>query len=259
MDSDFFMPQTRGLTIAALDNLYESTKKRRLDTETIAYPRSFRELKEKANQLAATSQPTTGIYGDDHMKLLSKCSFDAQLLRDQIAAFEPEPTAEGPYISDVTDVDGFITRQTDAMIWNQILESTGRTPINSLQETLRAREEDWNTRELEKGQSEFIESLGHSRGLWPTSAGGIRAVSSADLTANTRSGKGTVSTDNRTFFYGSPRTEFSKGHAEIVKKIALSQGFRRYDLKSPPHRNHRRSHPPRRRPIRTVSHFHCRK
>lgn len=226
------LPKTRGLTIAAIDNLYESTKKRRVDDESIAYPRSFQELREKVEQLAASSQPTSGIYGDQHTKLLSKYSFDAQQLRDKIEAFEPEPT-EGPYISDVTDVDGFITRQTDAMIWNQILESTGRTPINSLQEVLRSKEQEWNAHELEKGQSEFIESLGHSSGgrggiKSSSSSSGSSASSSSMALTKTKGGKDKANTDDRAFFYGSPRTEFSKGHAEIVKRIALAQGPRRY-------------------------------
>ncbi len=226
MDSDQ-VPQTRGLTIAALDNLYESTKKRRLDDESIAYPRSFRELKDKVEQLAATSQPASGIYGDQHTKLLSKYSFDAQQLRDKIEAFEPEP-AEGPYIRDVTDVDRFITKQTDAMIWNQILESTGRTPINSLDEVLRNREQEWNVRELEKGQSEFIESLGHSGGRGSVDASSSSPSPSSLQLTKSQSGKEKSNVDDRSFFYGSPRTEFNKGHAEIVKRIALTQGHRRY-------------------------------
>ena len=119
-------------------------------------------MAEKVDQLAATSQPSTGIYGDEHLKLLSKQSFDAQQLQDDIESFLPEQS-ELSFISDVTDIDGFITRQLDTLIWNQINESTGRTPINALDHIIMEKENAWNEREMVKGKSEFMESLGQGQ------------------------------------------------------------------------------------------------
>ena len=109
-------------------------------------------MAEKVEQLAATSQPSTGIYGDEHLKLLSKRAFDAQQLQDDIESYSPEQSEAG-FISDVTDVDGFITRQLDTLIWNQINESTGRTPINALDHLIMEKESAWNEREMAKGKS----------------------------------------------------------------------------------------------------------
>ena len=199
-------------------------------------------MAEKVEQLAATSQPSTGIYGDEHLKLLSKRAFDAQQLQDDIESYSPEQSEAG-FISDVTDVDGFITRQLDTLIWNQINESTGRTPINALDHLIMEKESAWNEREMAKGKSEFMESLGQGQ---HGSMGGIGGRDDASTGAMLRAGRpepafeldsfgrrGAVgmhgagrAAGDQAFYYGAPMTPLAKGHAAIVRKIALSQRVR---------------------------------
>ena len=146
----------------------------------------------------------------------------------------PEQSEAG-FISDVTDIDGFITRQLDTLIWNQINESTGRTPINALDHIITEKENAWNEREMAKGKSEFMESLG--QGQQQASLSGVGGRDDTFLGATLRAGRseptfeldssgrrggmggGNGGAGDQAFFYGTPMTPLAKGHAAIVRKI----------------------------------------
>ena len=221
-------------------------------TDDLSINRSFAEAEERTQELASQFQHQNFNYGitdnESYVKLLSQKTFDAQQLTRDIdtSVFDKErPVSSNQYTYDVTDVDGFMTRNVDNLIWGHIHESMGRTPITVLDKIVREVETDWNGKEFEKGQQRFITNLSYN-----SSRRSNEDAAYNNTTRNFNMGgldtyTSDLAKDNNNMNYGqnggnlnrpmnrktgqsgqsntSNRPGFVLGHANIVKQIALSR------------------------------------